>query len=463
MSDLLKPRIAFGIAIGLLLVCALVVYGTVRAFVDSERAVQRAQHIQILLGDTEAGIASAARARLTYVFSGDDEALAQYQHDVERIHQQLADLRSSTRDNPAQQHECDELERLAGDRIRLWQESIALKQSGRPTAPGQPELTRQSVAFAEEIIVVTQKMRDIQSQELANRRVTAGLQFAIAIGILVASFVTAVLLLFWHYRLIRNELNARRQAEETANEAAKAATEAEHKARASEDLAIAHKDAARNLSARLLSLQDEERRRLSRELHDSTGQYLAAAKMVLSGLMQQYPDDRRCADCLDLVDRSLREVRTISHLLHPSGLEDSGFSTAARWYAEGFANRSGIELKTDIADLPHRLPREVEITLFRILQEALTNVHRHSASRSADISFTANNGNLVLRIRDYGNGIDPQTLDQFRSSGTSGVGLAGMRERLREIGGNLDIDSGREGTSVQATVPSPETRSTASN
>jgi signal transduction histidine kinase len=268
----------------------------------------------------------------------------------------------------------------------------------------------------------------------------------VAVAFLAITFITAVLLLFWHYRLVRGELEAREMAESQAREA-------EQKARASESVAVASNEAARRLSGRLMSLQDEERRRLSRDLHDSTGQYLAAAKMVLSPLAAAHPEDKRFAECMDLLDRSLREIRTLSHLLHPSGLEEAGFSTAARWYTEGFASRSGIALKVDIQDLAQRLAPEVEITLFRILQEALTNIHRHSGSRSAEVTFKADGANVVLAVRDYGTGISPATLEQFRASGGTGVGLAGMRERIHEVGGSLDIDSSGKGTCVTATLP----------
>src|SRR5206468_3589624 len=232
---------------------------------------------------------------------------------------------------------------------------------------------------------------------------------------------TAVMLLFWHYRLLRQELQAREQAEQNTREAARVAGEAEQKARESEVLAVASKEAARRLSTRLLHLQDDERRRLSRELHDSTGQHLAAAKMVLSSLAAGHDGDRRYTDSMELVDRSLREIRTISHLLHPSGLEEAGFSTAARWYAEEFAKRSGIQLHVQIADLPARLPREVELALFRVLQEALANMHRHSKSRTGDVLFKSDAEQLVLTIRDYGVGMPTDVLNQFRLSGTAGV------------------------------------------
>ena len=324
MSSLLKARAAFTIAIGLLLACALTVYGTLFNFTVSERLVHRTQQVQVLLGDTESAIASAARARLTYVFSGDDQSLGQYQRAASRIPLVLAELRKSTADNPVQQSNCDRLERLVADRTALWEKSIALKQSGAPAPLGQPDMTRQSVAFADEIISVTQDMRAEEARLFQGRIVSAGVTFFFVIVILVTSFLAAVLLLFWHYRLLREELLAREQAEQATSDAARAATQAEHKARQSEGVAIASSEATRRLSAHLMHLQDEERRKFARELHDSTGQQLAAAKMVLASLAVEHENDRRYSDCINLLDQSLKEIRTISHLLHPSGLDEGG-------------------------------------------------------------------------------------------------------------------------------------------
>jgi signal transduction histidine kinase len=452
----MKARIAFVIAIGLLLACALVVYGTLRGLNESERRIQHTQHVQVLLGEMESSVAAAARARLTYVFSGNDEALHQYQTAVSRIPEKLAELRQSVKDNPVQLVHCDRLEQLITTRVELWQKSIALKQSGTPDSGGQPDLTRQSVLSAEEIISVVQTMRDEESRLLAGRQTAAGLSFFLINAILVTSFIAAVWLLFWHYRLQRTELVAREEAEAKTLQAMQVVQEAENKAREAEKLARASNEAARRLSARLLHLQDEERRRLSRELHDSTGQHLAAAKMVLSALAAGNPD-RRYTECIELVDRSLQEIRTISHLLHPSGLEEAGFSTAARWYTAEFAKRSGIGIKVEIMDLAERLPREVELALFRVLQEGLANIHRHSRSRSAEVSFQAEGPRLALAITDQGVGINPEMLEQFRSAGVFGVGLAGIRERVRELGGTFDINSTGTGTALRVTIPGQNT------
>jgi signal transduction histidine kinase len=458
MSSLLKARAAFTIAIGLLLACALTVYGTLFNFTLSERQIHRTQQVQVLLGETESAIATAARARLTYVFSGDDESLAQYQHAVARIPIALAELRKSTADNPVQQSNCDRLERLVADRTALWGKSIALRQSGAPAPPGQPDMTRQSVAFADEIISVTQDMRAEEARLFQGRRVSAGITFFFVIVVLITSFLAAVLLLFWHYQLLREELLAREQAEQATLEAARAATEAEQKARRSETTAIASGEAIRRLSAHLMHLQDEERRKFARELHDSTGQQLAATKMVLASLAVGHEDDRRYSDCINLLEQSLKEVRTISHLLHPSGLDEGGFSAAAKWYAEEFAKRSGIQLKLEVPEPAARLPREIEIALFRVLQESLTNIHRHSKSSSAEVIFQSGSQQATLIIKDQGVGISRELLERFHSSGTSGVGLAGMRERIRELGGSFEVTSGNDGTSLRVTVPLPGQR-----
>ena len=454
MSSAAKARIAFLIAIGLLLACGLVVYGTARAFTDSEREMLKVARNQVLLGNTEAAVAAAAKARFTYLLGGGDGALEQYKHSAGQIGQLLAELREGVQSNPSEFHQYQKLQGLISDRMQVWEASIHEKQlNATPGASVTPDAASQSTAFAEALVAVTQELRKEQASELAAKREAARLHFAIA-GVFVGiSFATSVLLLFWHYRLVREELEARELAEAQARAAAASASAAEQRARESESVALASNQAARRLSARLLSLQDEERRRLSRDLHDSTGQYLAAAKMVLAPLATAHPEDRRLRESLDLIDRSLREIRTISHLLHPTGLEDAGFSVAARWYAEGFASRSGIQLKVDVADLAERLPREVEITLFRVLQEALTNIHRHSGSHVAEIAFRSEGQNLVLVVRDFGNGIGPETLERFRVAGASGVGLAGMRERIREVDGTLEIESNSDGTCLRAILP----------
>jgi two-component system NarL family sensor kinase len=213
---------------------------------------------------------------------------------------------------------------------------------------------------------------------------------------------------------------------------------------------------------RLLELQDQERRKFSRELHDSLGQYLVGAKMNLAILAKSVPDNTLIAECIKLLDQAMTETRTISHLLHPPLLDETGFGSAAKWYVEGFAKRSGIQTGLDMPADFDRLPSSLELVLFRVLQESLTNVHRHSRSRKADVSVRLSEDKVVLRVRDYGKGIPQDVLDRFRRNGAhGGVGLAGMRERIHELGGQLEMNSDSRGTQVVATLPRSERRGSA--
>jgi PAS domain S-box-containing protein len=214
-------------------------------------------------------------------------------------------------------------------------------------------------------------------------------------------------------------------------------------------------EAARRLSGRILTLQDDERRRIARELHDSLGQYLAALKMQLDILALSA--DRRpdlISECTRFVEQCLKETRTISHLLHPPLLDEAGFGSAARWYVDGFAQRSGIEVNLVLPPTFGRLRRDVEVALFRVLQEALTNVHRHSESAKVDIRVSLDDQLVQMKIQDFGKGIPAGTLQELLDGGArTSVGIAGMRERARELGGSLKITSDSRGTLLTLTLP----------
>jgi len=214
----------------------------------------------------------------------------------------------------------------------------------------------------------------------------------------------------------------------------------------------------RKLSARLLKVQDEERRNMARELHDSVIQSLAAAVINLSMLMDTaglLPEARKTVEeTLRITEDAVREIRTFTYLLHPPLLDAMGLNSALRWYVEGYSKRSGVKVELNLPANSERLPNEVELTLFRIVQEALTNIHRHSGGRHATISMQNSGRNLVLTIADDGHGMDPKTLEKVKREGAVlGVGIAGMKQRLQQLGGRLDISSGNQGTSVTATLP----------
>jgi PAS domain S-box-containing protein len=218
--------------------------------------------------------------------------------------------------------------------------------------------------------------------------------------------------------------------------------------------------AVRNLSSRLMHAQDVERRRIARELHDSIGQYLGALGMSLTQLEMatgsKFPET--LSECRQLLDGCVNETRTLSHLLHPPLLDEVGFASAATNYVQEFARRSGIEIDISV-DLPNRLQADTEILLFRVLQESLTNIHRHSGSRRAKIRAGIEGEEVSLEIRDYGQGIPQEVLESFKTSGNgAGVGLAGIRERLREVDGKLHLSSSGDGTVLRVSLLVTNTR-----
>jgi signal transduction histidine kinase len=221
----------------------------------------------------------------------------------------------------------------------------------------------------------------------------------------------------------------------------------------------------RELSARLLQLQDDERRRIARELHDSVGQMLAALTMNLSAVRLDVERMVKTAHALtdseNLVQEMSTEVRTISHLLHPPLLDESGLVSALRWYVEGFSQRSKINVDLDLPEDFGRLPRESETAIFRVVQECLTNIHRHSGSLVAKIRIRQRDSEVVVEISDKGKGIPPEKKEQMSSAGTPGVGIRGMRERLRQLGGTLDLTSSATGTVVTVHLPIQEIPSSA--
>jgi PAS domain S-box-containing protein len=227
-----------------------------------------------------------------------------------------------------------------------------------------------------------------------------------------------------------------------------------------QQLLLDSESSLRLLSPHLLRSQDEERKRIGRELHDSVGQYLAVLKMNLDSIRPSADSDAqalpwRIINCSKLAEQCIKEVRTISYLLYPPMLEEMGLRTAMLWYLDGFGQRSGIETKVSIpTDLP-RLPRDVELAVFRVLQESLTNVHRHSGSPVVHVRAEIEGSSVVLEVRDHGKGIPTETLKEpgYDVKTALGVGLRGMSERSKQLGGNLEASSGPHGTTIRATIP----------
>jgi signal transduction histidine kinase len=223
--------------------------------------------------------------------------------------------------------------------------------------------------------------------------------------------------------------------------------------------ATQREEAYRRLSGRLLNLQDDERRRFAADLHDSMGQRLAALVMNLDLLKRaEGALDARSRQVLmesrSLAAQCVQEVRTMAYLLHPPLFEEIGLVSAARWYVMGFMKRSGIHVAMSLDEIG-RLPRPIEMALFRVVQESLTNVHRHASTSTASVRLTKTANEVVLDIQDCGHGLREDLAKQNDAPmpDTFGVGIQGMRERIRQLAGTFDVEFTDKGTTVRVTVP----------
>ena len=258
-------------------------------------------------------------------------------------------------------------------------------------------------------------------------------------------------------RLKRAEREARLQAseaEKARQELKEAHNELELRVQERTKELSERTEQVRELSAKLLSLQDEERRRLARELHDSTGQMLAAMKMVLDEMRIEAKEQKFAAlvnQSIELNDEMSRQLRTMSYLLHPPLLDEVGLPSALRWYTEGFAERSAIKVDLQVSDGFDSLPQEMEIAIFRVVQECLTNIHRHSGSPTASVRLNRTNDAVDVEISDTGQGIASDRVRGDRI--VSGVGLMGIEERMRQFGGSVKVTSSENGTLVNAGIP----------
>jgi signal transduction histidine kinase len=432
-----KAQLTFASAVILLALSGLATYLTITRLLESEKWVIHTHEVQAALGDVDSAVLNAGRACSGYVITGSADFLSSFEAAAPTIDQTLQRLRRLTRDNPQQQELCSRLEEITARRVVLFREAIDLRTAAPQDQVGQAVISRRGLPVVSEIAFTMQQMRDGEQRLLDRRAKAFHRLFVLAVVVLMVTFILALILFSVHYQLLTAELDAREKAERTVRESERS---------------------LRSLTGRLLQLQDEERRRFSRELHDSLGQYLAGVKMNLDMFSSSQPADRLLSEAIQLLDQSIAETRTISHLLHPPLLDEAGFSSAAKWYLEGFAQRSGIEVNMHLPNGVVRLPRSIELGLFRVLQESLTNIHRHSGSLRAEIALKVFPNKVTLEVRDFGKGVAPELLESFRTKGTNlGVGLAGMQERVRELGGQLNVHS-EHGTLISVNIPLPEDR-----
>jgi signal transduction histidine kinase len=414
-----KAKLSFASAIVFLLIATTAAGFVIARLSASLRWIAHTYDVQVALGDISSTLTVAGRARTSFELDTDEAALHSFA--------------AAVASNPDQMNALNRLRDLENQRGMVLQAAVDQRKLGPRNDQEQKETTRQVVTLGTSAESVIQEMLANEQRLMVSRRASSNALYLTLLWILVTAFIISLVLFYVYYRWLAAELRDRERAEKVALES---------------------RAAARQLSTRLLHLQDEERRKFSRELHDSLGQYLAACKMGLDAFAGTRGPDELLDGARSNLEQAMAETRTISYLLHPPLLDETGLGIAARWYIEGFAQRSGIQITCDIAEDFPRLSHPVELAIFRVLQECLTNIHRHSKSARAEVSIRFTATEVSLRVRDFGSGINPEVLQQFLNSGTNvGVGLAGMSERVRDQGGQLDIQSDSSGALISVTLP----------
>jgi signal transduction histidine kinase len=428
------------LAMLLLLATGFIAIATIDRMKASRDLVLHTYEVRGRLKDLRSDIGETHANFDLYLLSRNpDEARDLEKHSEDQIGI-FEELRILTKDNPSQLQRLEEFRAVLLEDIVQLRECVGVvncHESGSSNRPDQLALISARRRIMSAMLL---NMENVEAQLLQDRLKVWNRLFKRMIITSILSFSLALGLLLYNLALLIREIERRRE------------------------MALAEKKNAesyRMLSARILELQDVERRKIARELHDSVGQFLAGLKLNLSRLQHresESPEQVRqlMTEALDLTDRAIIEVRTISHLLHPPLLDELGFHSAARWYAEGFAKRSGVTIELHLAEVVERLPREIELALFRVLQESLTNIHRHANASTVHIEVHCTDTEVILSVRDNGQGIHRKVLDRFHAGEAGGIGLAGMRERLAELGGLLEVQSAPGGTRVRATLPTRE-------
>jgi signal transduction histidine kinase len=427
-ADIKRLFSPFSLALALLCLSGIAATVTIIRLHTTQELVSHTYRVEVSLGDLESALGEVGRNRVAYISSGSADALANFTAATKRIAPALARVRQLTSDNPAQQELCNRLDANANQRMSPSFASVQLKQEGRDDPAEQLEINSEVSKAAFETAALSLQMRQNEDHMLEGRAHLSRFLFAATLWILVALFASSALLFWIHFRLLNRELAVRRSAE----------------------------NQLRQLSGRLMRVQDDERRRIARELHDGLGQNMAAAKMTAGIMLDGNPEDLHLKELAALLDDSLSQTRTISYLLHPPLLDEVGLVSAAKWLIEGYTRRTGVDVTFQIQNQNpnERMPRNFELALFRIIQETLTNIHRHSKSVKAEVSIRTTPNKIFLLVKDYGKGIPPETLTNFESNGIHlGVGLSGMRERVRELGGKLKIKSDGQGTEIIVEMP----------
>jgi signal transduction histidine kinase len=434
------PAVGLGsliLAMVLLAITGIIGLATVQRMKSSREWVLHTYKIRGLLKDLRSDIGeSHANFDLYQLSRNPGEA-----RDLEKQSQEqvatVEELLRLTVDNPAQQERLIQFRRVLLEDIQQLRDCVtgANCLGAGPSSASDKMAT--IVARRRTLSAMLSNMEELEEHLLQDRLIVLDHLFTRMVITLIGSFILALGLLLYNANLLNRDIQRRQQQEWIEKKNA---------------------ESYRMLSARILELQDVERRKIARELHDSVGQFLAGLKLNLGRMQRSEPARENSTstllgESLELTDRAIVEMRTISHLLHPPLLDELGFHSAVRWYTEGFAKRSGIEVALRLTEIVERLPKEVELALFRVLQESLTNVHRHAQAKHIAVDLECTEDEVTLAVLDDGIGISWAILERFRAGEAGGIGLAGMRERLAELGGTLDVESGSKGTQIRATLP----------
>lgn len=409
---------------------AALAYFTERGIAVNRDWVIHTYQIRTQLNDLQLELTRAQAAAASRLLGAELQDPAKMPEESGLAQQTLEELRKLTTDNPRQQERLEAISQMMSAPLAASDDAASPLQIP-PTERRRQESVR---TRDRQIDAIIGSMKDEEEFLLEQRLKAWDYLFKRNVLMLGLAFAVVTLLLAYNFGQLVVEISRTKSMEKHVRDNA---------------------DSYRQMSARILESQDLERRRIARELHDSVGQYLAGLKINLSQLETggRFDPNQLIRETIGLTDCAIQEVRTISHLLHPPLLEELGFLPAARWYVDEYGKRGQVRVSLLVEEPIERLPREVEIALFRVLQEALTNVYRHAAAQSVDVTLHCHDGHVTLRVADDGKGIPAEVLTRFRGGAAAGIGLAGMRERLAEFGGEISVESSTGGAVVQAVIP----------
>ena len=426
MSSSQKAKIALALALALLCLSGIAAGLVIYRLYEAQALIRHTYEVEVAVGDLESTLTAVGRTRVAYFDSATPESLSNFWSAVGNVGPALAKIRQLTIDNPSQLTLSDRLESNAAERIAGSRQSVELRKQNQSDPQKEVRFTSEIARAAFDTAMISGQMKQNEHTLLEQRSRRSNRLFTTMLSVLTVSFVLSGCMFLLHYYLLNREVRERREAE----------------------------DQLRHLSVQLMRVQDEEHRRFARELHDGVGQTLAAAKMIAMHSPSETSRTSQTAELTALLDDAIMQTRTMSYLFHPPLLDDLGFSSAAKWLIQGYARRTGLNVTTDIPQPEDRLPLNLELTLYRVLQEALNNIHRHSSSSQAEVSVQIGPNLVTLRVRDFGQGIPRETLEAFHADGAyAGVGLLSMKERVREQRGEFNIGSLAKGTEIVVRIP----------